>query len=84
MLAKLARWWPFFAVISLLLIIIHFTMDIPYVRGISRILIAFTYGLILLNTYYTNEIKFARWRYVLGILFILILFVTGVISLFSN
>ncbi|MFK3937877.1 hypothetical protein ACI2JA_10245 [Alkalihalobacillus sp. NPDC078783] len=84
MLKKFARWWPLFAVISLILIIMHFAIEVPYVRGISRILIAFTYGLILLNTYYTNEIKFARWRYVLGILFILVLFITGLISLFSD
>ncbi|MEY8750770.1 hypothetical protein [Alkalicoccobacillus gibsonii] len=77
---KLARWWPFFAIISLILLVIDTIQTVPYLEGVWYVLVAVTYGLIFLQKN-VSEQDTAHWRNVLGIFLILLLLLVGVVNI---
>ncbi|MBM0064556.1 hypothetical protein [Alkalicoccobacillus gibsonii] len=75
---KLARWWPFFAIISLIVLVIDTIQTVPYLEGVWYVLVAVTYGLIFLQKNVSKQ-DTAHWRNVLGIFLILLLLLVGVV-----
>ena len=77
-LKLIAKFWPLFAFISIVVIIINFFTDIAYLDGVWYLLVATTYALIFLDFRVHSKSNLSGWWYISGVACIISLAVVGV------